>query len=90
METLNQKFKKGKISTEKKMEIYLNINLYTYFSGNDFCSTLFIRVIVAWNSSGATRDCKPEGNDALKLLLKPNLKKKLFDYYSSVLIIEYI
>lgn len=31
---------------------------------------------MALNSSGATRDTKPEGNSVLKRLLKPNLEDK--------------
>ncbi|KAJ6637398.1 hypothetical protein Bhyg_10128 [Pseudolycoriella hygida] len=52
-------------------------NNHLTFSGNVFFKTLFIRCIVALNSSGATRETKPAGNSTLNRLLKPNLKKKL-------------
>lgn len=51
-------------------------NSHLTFSGSVFFNTLFIRWIVALNSSGATRDTKPAGNSTLNRLLKPNLKEK--------------
>lgn len=56
------------------LKIYNNFT--TYFKGNDFFRILFTRPIVALNSSGATRDCKPFGKFELKLLLNPKLKLK--------------
>lgn len=48
---------------------------YTYFNGKDFFRILFTRPTVALNSSGATRDCRPDGKYVLKLLLNPKLKR---------------
>lgn len=48
--------------------------LKTYFNGRDFFRILFTRPTVALNSSGATRDCKPDGKFVLKLLLNPKLQ----------------
>lgn len=45
------------------------------FTGSVFFRIAFIRLMVALNSSGATRDTKPGGNSELKRLLSPNLKK---------------
>lgn len=56
-------------------------------TGNVFFNTLLIRATVAWYSSGATRDCKPEGNSLLNRLLRPKLEWKylLFIYCSQSL-----
>lgn len=48
-------------------------NNHLTLSGSVFFRTLFIRPIVALNSSGATRDTKPAGNSELKRLLRPKL-----------------
>lgn len=47
-----------------------------YFNGKDFFRILFTRPTVALYSSGATRDCRPDGKFVLKLLLNPKLKEK--------------
>lgn len=47
-------------------------NSHFTLTGNVFFSTLLMRATVAWYSSGATRDCSPEGNSPLKRLLRPN------------------
>lgn len=46
-------------------------NSHFTFTGSVFLRTALIRMMVALNSSGATRDTKPAGNCALKRLLKP-------------------
>lgn len=46
-----------------------------------------MRDIVAWNSSGATRDCRPDGNVVLKLLLMPKLSEKDEKTYNNILIL---
>lgn len=48
-------------------------NNHFTLTGSVFFNTLFILIIVALNSSGATRDTKPGWNCELKRLLKPNL-----------------
>lgn len=58
-------------------------NSHLTLTGNVFFRIPFIRLIVALNSSGATRDTRPEGNSVLNRLLKPNLKKKTREYNSA-------
>lgn len=50
-------------------------NNHLTLTGSVFLSTLLIRATVAWYSSGATRDCSPDGNSPLKRLLRPKLKQ---------------
>lgn len=56
-----------------------------YFNGKDFFRILFTRPTVALYSSGATRDCRPDGKFVLKLLLNPKLqwkeKKNNFNFF---------
>jgi len=52
-------------------------------TGRDFFSTPLIRPTVALNSSGATRDSRPQGNSALKRLLSPNLQVCVWKSYNS-------
>lgn len=51
-------------------------NNHFTFTGSVFLSTLLALIIVALNSSGATRDTSPLGNSHSNRLLKPNLKQK--------------
>lgn len=51
-------------------------NSHFTFIGSVFFRIPLIRVTVALNSSGATRDTRPEGNSTLKRLLRPNLQNK--------------
>lgn len=55
-------------------------NNHFTLTGNVFFNTLLIRAIVAWYSSGATRDCSPGGNSPLNRLLKPNLKLHIITF----------
>lgn len=50
-------------------------NSHLTLTGKVFFKIPLMRPIVALNSSGATRDTRPEGNSVLNRLLKPNLKK---------------
>lgn len=47
--------------------------LKAYFNGKDFFRILLTRPTVALNSSGATRDWRPEGKFVLNELLNPKL-----------------
>lgn len=76
--------KKGKNGFVKGRALLISIQLqkvqqytlyrWTYFNGNDFFRILLTRPMVAWNSSGATRDLSSLGKFVLKLLLNPNLE----------------
>lgn len=48
-------------------------------TGSVFFKILLTLITVAWNSSGATLETKPEGNSVSNLLLSPNLKTKSND-----------
>ena len=52
-------------------------NSHLMLTGKVFFKTLFILIIVALNSSGATRETKPFGNSDSNRLLKPNLNKQI-------------